>query len=93
MSQIDDHVEALAHMDSALAAMRAAVEVIRSANEETIGKVAELWGNGNQLAGTIVNQLEAAGQHVQNLDKFLMGAQVEAVHAMLIFSRASGSAG
>lgn len=91
MSQIDDHIEALAHMDGALAAMRQAMEVMRSANEETAAKVAELWGNGNELAGGIAKKLMAAGEHLESMDKFLMGAQVEGVHAMLILSRAAGS--
>lgn len=90
MSQIEDHIAALAHMDGALAAMRVAAESIRSANEETADKVAQLWGNGNELAGRIAEQLLAAGEHVEKMDKFLMGAQVEAVHAMLILNRAAG---
>ena len=91
MSQVDDHIAALAHMDGALAAMRAAVDVMSRATEDAAGKLAELWGTGNDVAGTVHGQMAAAKDHLDNLDKFLMGAQVEAVHAMLLFSRVAGT--
>lgn len=80
-------------MDSALAAMRQGLAVVRERNTDMVGVVTELWGAGNEAAGGTANQLMAAEAKLEEADVALLQAQVSATHAMLIMSKVAGGGG
>jgi hypothetical protein len=93
VSEIEDSIATLIHMDSALAAMRQGLAVVRERNTNMVGVVTELWGNGNELAGRIATELMAAEAKLEETDHALLHSQVAAVHAMVILQQVNGGNG
>lgn len=90
MSEIQENIDALGHMDAAFSEMRQAIGIIRERNESMVQALTVIWGEGNDKAKGTIGQLAAAETKLRDLDTSLFQSQVLCTHALVHLSRAAG---